>query len=69
MIDFLVALSGGIGIGAAALAVCYGYHADTCRALGYEDEASKYYKFFGICIGYILLWLAAAVIVPEIFCK
>ena len=69
MIDFLVALSGGLGIFAAALAVCYGYRADTYRSLGYEDEASKYYKVFGICIGYILLWLAAAVIVPEFFCK
>ena len=69
MIDFLVALSGGIGIGAAALAVCYGYKADVYRTFGYNEEASRYYKFFGICIGYILLWLAAAVIVPEFFCK
>lgn len=67
MIDFLVALSGSLVIGAAALAVCYGYRADTYRSLGYKDEASKYYKVFGICIGYILLWLAAVVIVPVIF--
>lgn len=43
MIDFLIALSGSLGIGAAAIAVCYGYRADTYRVLGYHEEASKYY--------------------------
>lgn len=69
MIDFLIALSCGLGIGAAALAVCYGYRADIYRHLGYNEEASKYYKIFGVCIGYILLWVISAVVIPVICCK
>ena len=69
MIDFLIALSCGLGIGAAAIAVCYGYKADTYRQLGYNEEASKYYKIFGACIGYILLWVISVVVIPVICCK
>lgn len=66
MINFLIALSGGLGILAAALAVCYGYRADTYREFGYHEEASKYYKIFGVCIGYILLWVIFAVVIHII---
>lgn len=69
MIDFLIALSGGLGVGAAALAVCYGYRADIYRQLGYNEEASKYYKIFGVCISYILLWVISAVVIHVICCK
>lgn len=66
MIDFLIALSGGLGIGAAAIAVCYGYRADTYRALGYHEEASKYYKIFGGALLYIIIWVIFVILFSAI---
>ena len=66
MIDFLVALSGGIGIVAAAIAVCYGYKADTYRQLGYNEEASKYYKIFGGAMLYIIIWVMLGILFYKI---
>ena len=67
MIDFLIALSGGIGILAAALAVCFGYRADVYNTLGYTEDAWKYYKIMWICLGYILLWVITGLCAPIIF--
>lgn len=66
MIDFLIALTGGLGIGAAAIAVCYGYRADTYKKLGYHEEASKYYKIFGAALLYIIIWVALGILFPTI---
>lgn len=66
MIDFLIALSGGLGIGAVAIAVCYGYKADTYRQLGYNEEASKYYKIFGGAMLYIIIWVMLGILFYKI---
>lgn len=66
MIDFLIALSGGLGIFAAAIAVCYGYCADTYRQLGYHEEASKYYKVFGGAMLYIIIWVILGILFSTI---
>ena len=66
MIDFLIALSGGIGILAAAIAVCYGYRADTYRQLGYNEEASEYYKIFGGALLYIIIWVILGILFSTI---
>lgn len=66
MIDFLIALSGGIGIGAAVIAVYCGYRSDTYRKLGYHEEASKYYKIFGGAMLYIIIWIMLGVLFPTI---
>lgn len=66
MFNFLIALSGGIGILAAALAVCFGYRADVYNTLGYTEDALKYYKIMWLCLGYILLWLIG-LCAPTIF--
>lgn len=65
MIDFLIALTGGLGVGAAAIAVCYGYRADTYRQLGYQ-EASKYYKIFGGALLYIIVWVILGILFSTI---
>ena len=64
MIDFLIALSGGLGIGAAVIAVCYGYRADVYKELGHIEEAIKYYKIMWIGLGYIILWVTLALLIP-----
>lgn len=66
MIDFLIALTGGLGVGAAAIAVCYGYRADTYRQLGYHEEASKYYKVFGVAMLYIIIWVILGILFSTI---
>lgn len=68
MIDFLIILSGCIGICAAVLAGCFGYHADICKTQGSNEEASKYFKYLGICIGYIVLWVFSLIVIPIISC-
>ena len=55
MIDFLIALSGGLGVFAAAIAVCYGYKADTYKQMGSHEEAAKYYKIFDGVLLYIII--------------
>lgn len=58
MFEFLIALSGGIGvIAAAALAVIFGHCGDTYKEFGYVEEAAKSYKIMWCCYGYILLWV------------
>ena len=69
MFDFLIALSGGLGVMAAALAVVFGHRGDTYKASGYVEEAAKSYKIMWYCYGYIFLWLAAAIIIPVFFCE
>lgn len=67
MFEFLLALSGGIGVIAAALAVCFGYRADVYNTLGYTEDAFKYYKIMWLCLGYILLWIIIVFFAPIIF--
>lgn len=69
MFDFLIALSGGLGVIAAALAVVFGHRGDTYKALEYVEEAAKSYKIMWCCYAYIFLWIAAAIIIPVFFCK
>lgn len=69
MFDFLIALSGGLGVIAAALAVIFGHRGDTYKALGHLEEAAKSYKIMWYCYAYIFLWLAAAILIPVFFCK
>lgn len=69
MFDFLIALSGGFGVIAAALAVIFGHRGDTYKALGYEEEAAKSYKIMLYCYCFIFLWIAAAILIPVFFCK
>ena len=69
MIDFLIALSGGLVILSAALAVIFGHRGDTYNALGHVEEAAKYYKIMWYCYCFIFLWLAAAILIPVFFCK
>lgn len=69
MFEFLIALSGGLGVIAAALAVVFGHRGDTYKACKYVEEAAKSYKIMWYCYAYIFLWLAAAIIIPVFFCK
>ena len=69
MFEFLVALSGGLGVIAAALAVVFGHRGDTYKAFKYVEEAAKSYKIMWYCYAYIFLWLAAAIIIPVFFCE
>lgn len=64
MIDFLIALSGSLGIGAAAIAVIFGHHADVYKELGHIEEAIKYYKIMWIGLGYIILWVTLTLLIP-----
>lgn len=68
MIEFLIALSGGLGVVAAALAVCFGYRADVYKALGHTEDAWKYFKIMWLCLGYIFLWFTSAIVIPIISC-
>lgn len=68
MFESLIALSGGLGVIAAALSVCFGYRADVCKVLGHVEEAWKYFKIMWLCLGYIFLWFAAAILIPIISC-
>lgn len=67
ILDFLIALSGGLGIFAAVLAVCFGYRANTYKSFGYNEDAWKYYKIMWLCLGYILLWVITVLCAPIIF--
>ena len=67
MFEFLIALSGGIGVIAAALAVIFGHRGDTYKEYGYVEESAKSYKIMWYCYGYIFLWLAAAILIPVFF--
>lgn len=69
MFEFLIALSGGLGVIAAALAVVFGHRGDTYKSCNYVEEAAKSYKIMWYCYGYIFLWLAAAIIIPVFFCE
>ena len=69
MFDFLISLLGALGIMAAALAVVFGHRGDTYKASGYVEEAAKSYKFMWYCYGYIFLWIAAALLIPVLFCE
>ena len=69
MIDFLIALSGGLGVMAAALAVIFGQRGDTYKACKCVEEAAKSYKIMWCCYAYIFLWLLAQIIIPVFFCK
>jgi hypothetical protein len=69
MFEFLIALSGGLGVIAAALGVVFGHRGDTYKSFGYVEEAAKSYKIMWYCYAYIFLWLAAAIIIPVFFCK
>ena len=66
MIDFFIALTGGLAIGAAALAICYGYRADTYKQMGYHEEASNYYKIFGGALLYIIIWVILVILFHKI---
>ena len=69
MFEFLIALSGGLGVIAAALAVVFGHRGDTHKALGHVEEAAKSYKIMWSCYGYIFLWIAVAILIPVFFCE
>lgn len=69
MSDFLIALAGGLGVLAAALAVIFGHRGDTYKALGHMEEAAKSYKIMWCCYGYIFLWVVVTLIIPLFFCK
>jgi len=69
MFDFLIGLSGSLGVIAAALAVIFGHRGDTYKEFGYTEEAAKSYKIMWCCYGYIFLWIAAAILIPVFFCK
>ena len=68
MIEILIALSGGLCIGAAALAVGFGYRADIYKSLGHTEDAWKYFKIMWLCLCYIFLWFASAIVIPIISC-
>lgn len=63
MTQVFIDLSGILTIVAIILGICFSYHSDICRKLGYDEKALKYYKIYKICIGYILLWLIVSVLI------
>lgn len=67
MFEFLIALTGSIGILAAALSVIFGHRGDIYKEFGYVEEAAKSYKIMWLCLGYILLWVITGLCAPIIF--
>ena len=69
MFEFLIALSGGIGVIAAALAVIFGHRGDTYKEFGYVEESAKSYKIMWYCYGYIFFVDSISNINSCIFCE
>lgn len=57
MIDILIAITGALCIGCAAVAVMAGYQADVYKYCGDDERVKKCLIICYSCLTYIILWV------------